>query len=127
MLRAYARLYHAGHAHSVETWIDGKLAAGLYCVSLGRAVFGESMFTHVPDGSKIALAALVAFCRVHGLPLIDCQQNTAHLASLGAREIPRAEFAQAVHALAREPTPVWRFQPVYWDALLSPALPPDFL
>ena len=120
MLRAYARLHRAGHAHSVETWIDGKLAAGLYCVALGRAVFGESMFTQVADGSKIALAALVAFCRVHGLPLIDCQQNTAHLASLGAQEIPRAQFAQAVHALVREPAPAWRFHPIYWNALLPP-------
>jgi len=120
MLEAYVQLHRAGYAHSVETWIDGELAAGLYCVSLGRAVFGESMFTQVTDGSKIALAALVAFCRANALPLIDCQQKTAHLALLGAAEMPRAAFARAVRALAREPAPVWRFQPVYWGALLPP-------
>jgi len=121
MLEAYVQLHEAGHAHSVETWIDGRLVAGLYCVTVGRAVFGESMFTLVTDGSKMALAGLVAFCRVRGLPLIDCQQNTAHLASLGATEIPRADFARAVQALALEPAPAWRFEPVYWDALLSSA------
>jgi leucyl/phenylalanyl-tRNA---protein transferase len=84
MVRAYTDLHRAGHAHSVETWIDGKLAGGLYCVALGRAVFGESMFTRRPDASKIALAALVSLCRRFGVQMIDCQQNTAHLASLGA-------------------------------------------
>jgi leucyl/phenylalanyl-tRNA--protein transferase len=74
----------------VETWVDGRLVAGLYGVGIGRMVFGESMFTTVTDGSKIALAALVAWCRHHRLPLIDCQQQTAHLASLGAAPLPRA-------------------------------------
>jgi hypothetical protein len=63
MVTAYTNLHHAGHAHSVETWIDGELAGGLYCVALGGAVFGESMFTRRPDASKIALAALVSLCR----------------------------------------------------------------
>ncbi len=121
MSAAYAALHRAGHAFSVETWIDGRLCAGLYGVSIGRAVFGESMFTDISDGSKIALAALVALCRVQGLPLIDCQQHTRHLAFLGAREMPRADFATAVQTLAREPAPAWRFEPVYWDALLFPA------
>jgi leucyl/phenylalanyl-tRNA---protein transferase len=120
MVRAYETLHRAGNAHSVETWIDGRLAGGLYCVSIGRAVFGESMFTTVPDASKIALAGLVAFCRAHGLPMIDCQQNTGHLASLGAREIPRSEFVEHVARNLRGSVPRWEFDPVYWSELLPP-------
>lgn len=120
MRSAYTALHRAGHAHSVETWIDGELVAGLYCVGIGRAVFGESMFTRVTDGSKIALAALVAWCRVHGVPLIDCQQNTAHLASLGAAEMPRLQFLRHLHAVVDLPAPPWRFEPVYWDSLFPP-------
>ncbi len=78
-----------GRVHSVETWVDGRLVGGLYCVAIGRMVFGESMFAPGTDASKIALAALVAACRAHGVALIDCQQNTGHLASLGAHEISR--------------------------------------
>jgi leucyl/phenylalanyl-tRNA--protein transferase len=118
MVDAYKQLHAAGQAHSVETWIDGELSGGLYCVALGRAVFGESMFTRVPDASKIALAALVAFCRHEGIEVIDCQQNTGHLASLGAREIPRAEFVATVAQNAPKPAPAWRFEPVYWRELL---------
>ena len=118
MARAYVALHHAGYAHSVETWIDGELAGGLYCVGLGRAVFGESMFATQPDASKIALAALVSFCRHHRIGMIDCQQNTAHLASLGAAELPRERFlAQLVQARQQE-GPAWRFEPVYWSELL---------
>jgi len=83
-------------------------------------VFGESMFTRVPDASKIALAALVAWCRQAGVRLIDCQQNTRHLASLGAREIPRSEFVQQVSAQVRRRPAPWQFEPVYWNALLLP-------
>ncbi|WP_332815552.1 leucyl/phenylalanyl-tRNA--protein transferase [Ramlibacter sp.] len=120
MVSAYEDFHAAGHAHSVETWIDGELAGGLYCVAIGQAVFGESMFTRVPDASKIALAALVAFCLAHGIDLIDCQQNTRHLASLGAREIPRAEFVAAVAARTQRTPPAWEFDPVYWRELLLP-------
>jgi leucyl/phenylalanyl-tRNA--protein transferase len=120
MVDAYQSLHEAGCAHSVEAWIDGELAGGLYCVALGQAVFGESMFTRVPDASKIALAALVAFCRAHGIDCIDCQQNTRHLASLGAREIPRAEFVAGVSERVRRPAPGWKFEPLYWRELLSP-------
>lgn len=118
MLRAYQALHWAGHAHSVETWVNDRLVAGLYCVNVGRAVFGESMFTDVDDGSKIALAALVAWCLEHAMPSIDCQQNTPHLASLGAREVPRAEFAQKTAILAQRPSPRWTFDPLYWNHLL---------
>lgn len=120
MVAAYQAFHEAGFAHSVETWIDGELAGGLYCVVLGRAVFGESMFTRVPDASKIALAALVAWCRQAQVPVIDCQQNTRHLASLGAREIPRREFVQHVAAHAGMAPAAWRFEPVYWNSLLPP-------
>jgi leucyl/phenylalanyl-tRNA--protein transferase len=118
MVDAYRALHRAGSAHSVETWLDGELAGGLYCVALGRAVFGESMFTRVPDASKVALAALVALAHRNGVRFIDCQQNTPHLASLGAREIPRADFVQQVAAEVARPPARWRFEPVYWDAIL---------
>lgn len=119
MVRAYIALHRAGHAHSVETWIDGELAGGLYCVGVGRAVFGESMFATRPDASKIALAALVAFCRHHGIVLIDCQQNTAHLASLGAAELPREQFLAQLVQARQQKGPAWRFEPVYWSEFLS--------
>lgn len=119
MVHAYTRLHKAGIAHSVETWIDGELAGGLYCVALGRAVFGESMFTRVPDASKIALAALTAFCRHNAVALIDCQQNTAHLASLGAAEIPRQAFLEHIQRAREYPPIEWRFTPLYWNHILS--------
>lgn len=121
MVRAYLDLHHAGHAHSVETWINGELAGGLYCVNLGQMVFGESMFAHQTDASKIALAALVAFCRAKGITMIDCQQNTGHLASLGAAEISRAEFAIHVAQNVGASAPAWQFKPCYWDHLLTAA------
>lgn len=123
MVSAYEAFHAAGHAHSVETWIDGELAGGLYCVGIGQAVFGESMFTRVPDASKIALAALVAFCRAQGIDCIDCQQNTRHLASLGAREIPREAFVAAVAERTTRPPPQWKFEPLYWREL--PSLKPS--
>jgi leucyl/phenylalanyl-tRNA--protein transferase len=119
MVDAYCDLHRAGHAHSVETWIDGELVGGLYCVNIGRAVFGESMFAHRTDASKLALAALVCFCRAHGVEYIDCQQNTPHLASLGAYEMPRNQFAwQLKEAIALE-SPVWHFDTLYWRHLLD--------
>jgi len=117
MVQAYCALHQAGFAHSVETWMDGQLVGGLYCVALGKAVFGESMFTHVADASKIALAALVCFCRHHGVKLIDCQQNTRHLASLGAHEIPRADFLARIRLAQEEAPPRWHFDALYWSEL----------
>jgi leucyl/phenylalanyl-tRNA--protein transferase len=119
MVAAYQALHQAGHAHSVETWMDGELVGGLYCVNIGQAVFGESMFAHRTDASKLALAALVCFCRAKGLAMIDCQQNTAHLASMGAAELPRAEFAARVQAVIGLPPPLWRFDGLYWSHLLD--------
>jgi leucyl/phenylalanyl-tRNA--protein transferase len=117
MIAAYCALHAAGHAHSVETWVDDKLVGGLYCVNLGGMVFGESMFAHVTDASKIALCALVAFCRVNNIEMIDCQQNTKHLASLGANEMSRDDFTAHVAASITRPAPAWQFEPVYWDQL----------
>lgn len=117
MRAAYEALHAAGQAHSVETWVDDRLVGGLYCVNVGRAVFGESMFADVTDGSKIALAALVAWCRYHAIPLIDCQQNTRHLASLGAREEARAGFVTEIAGLALQPAPPWQFDVDCWDTL----------
>lgn len=119
MIVAYDALHAAGFAHSVETWIDGQLVGGLYCVSIGDTLFGESMFSLQTDASKIALAALVCFARAHGLAWIDCQQNTQHLASLGAREMPRSEFLKDVRVAAKNTTHTWRFDRAYWQALVS--------
>jgi len=119
MVDAYCALHAQGLAHSVETWIDGQLVAGLYCVAIGEAVFGESMFSERNDGSKIALAALVALCKHHGVAQLDCQQNTPHLASLGAAPIERDKFVAAVAKASKGPTIDWRFTPDFWKLLLS--------
>jgi leucyl/phenylalanyl-tRNA--protein transferase len=89
---AYARLHELGYAHSVETWMNGKLAGGLYGIALGRAFYGESMFARRRDASKIALAHLCEHLNRHEFGIIDCQMETSHLASLGARPIPRRDF-----------------------------------
>jgi len=96
MVAAYTRLHEAGFAHSVESWQDGELAGGLYGILLGRVFFGESMFSRRTDASKVALVKLVECLRTLDVRVIDCQQATRHLASLGAREIPRREFAQVL-------------------------------
>jgi leucyl/phenylalanyl-tRNA--protein transferase len=118
MIEAYCELHRAGLAHSVETWINGKLVGGLYCVALGKAVFGESMFSLVSDASKIALTALVAFCRQHDIQQVDCQQNTSHLASLGAKEVRRAQFLAGVSTALHHPAPTWQFDPLYWSLIM---------
>lgn len=99
MRETYRELHALGYAHSIEAWRGGELAGGLYGLALGRMFFGESMFAHVTDASKVALAALVDLARGQGIPIIDCQQDTPHLASLGARPIPRARFAQHLRQL----------------------------
>ena len=115
---AYGELHRRGLAHSVEIWERGTLTGGLYVVALGHAVFGESMFSRKRDASKIALAALVCLCRAHGVPLIDCQQQTAHLAHLGARAIARTDFLEAIRQAQQQPAMRWQFDPTLWDALL---------
>ncbi len=96
IVEAYSSLHRTGDAHSIETWFDGKRVGGLYGVSFGKMFFGESMFAHRNDASKIALATLVGHLRRHKIEMIDCQQNTSHLASLGGREIPRKAFRCAL-------------------------------
>jgi len=114
IVKAYHALHQAGHAHSVEVWAQGELVGGLYGVSIGRMFFGESMFTRVSDASKCAYAALVAMLRRLGFSMVDCQQSTGHLASLGAREISRTEFLVRLQPLCRLPGPDWREVTIDW-------------
>ncbi len=107
MVEAYVRLHRSGRAHSVETWIGGRLAGGLYGVELGGMFYGESMFARAPDASKIALAHLARQLERRGCGLIDCQMTTPLLARFGAREIPRAEFMGRLKELVRH-TPAAR-------------------
>jgi leucyl/phenylalanyl-tRNA--protein transferase len=124
MVDAYVRLHEAGVAHSVETWIDGELVGGLYGLGLGRMVFGESMFAHRTDASKIALAALVAFCRAHQIEQIDCQQHTGHLASLGAAPVSRTHFEAHLAATVALPGPNrWAYDVEHWTLLGIPPGP----
>ncbi len=126
MVRAYRAWHRAGQVHSVETWIDGQLVGGLYCVSIGRMVFGESMFAWRTDASKIALAALVCFCRRHGIALIDCQQDTRHLASMGARPIARGEFeAHLARTLGAPAITDWTYDETHWAELAELARSPS--
>jgi len=92
MMAAYVHLHELGWAHSVETWEDGKLVGGLYGLAIGRMFYGESMFSRRDNASKFAFAHLIRHLRAHDFGMIDCQMHTPHLASLGAREIPRADF-----------------------------------
>jgi leucyl/phenylalanyl-tRNA--protein transferase len=114
MIAAYTALHEMGLAHSVETWIDGELAGGLYGVALGQVFFGESMFSRVPDASKIAFVHLVKQLQNWKFGLIDCQVRTSHLASLGAREISRMEFGQTLDTLITGLAPggKWHFESV---------------
>jgi len=111
MIAAYTELHEQGIAHSVETWVTGKLVGGLYGIALGRMFYGESMFSRATDASKIALVHLVRQLGRWGFGMIDCQMNTSHLASLGAREIPRAEFGRNLAKLVNLAaiTGPWRF------------------
>ena len=99
MILAYCELHRLGHAHSVECWQDGKLVGGLYGLLIGHMFFGESMFARVTDASKVALVHLIGWLMERHVPIIDCQQETRHLASFGARPIPRAQFVQIVTKL----------------------------
>jgi leucyl/phenylalanyl-tRNA--protein transferase len=113
ILAAYNELAASGHAHSVEAWAGGQLVGGVYGVASGRMFYGESMFSRTPDASKVALASLVRQLHRWGFELIDCQMSTTHLASLGAREIPRTEFMRHVArltSLPEIPSP-WALEP----------------
>jgi leucyl/phenylalanyl-tRNA--protein transferase len=108
MRRAYKQLHSAGLAHSLEVWMDGELAAGIYGVALGRMFFGESMFTRRTDASKIGIVRLAMQLDRWQFPLIDCQLETGHLLSLGAEAMPRRQFVAQIEQLVRETAPVWR-------------------
>jgi leucyl/phenylalanyl-tRNA--protein transferase len=110
IINGYSGLHALGYAHSSELWLDGELVGGAYGVCIGRMFYGESMFARVTDGSKIALSYLVDFLRSQGVAMIDCQQETAHLASLGASPISRSEFLAHLRSAIGQP-------PVHgWDA-----------
>lgn len=121
MQAAYLRWAEvSGAVHSVESWVDGELVGGLYGINLGRMFFGESMFSHRTDASKIALAALVCLCRERGIAWIDCQQNTRHLASLGAAEVPRSAFEAHLRQALGQPAPAdWAYHDDLWEQLGS--------
>jgi leucyl/phenylalanyl-tRNA---protein transferase len=104
---AYVGLHRMGHAHSVEVWEGEELVGGLYGVAIGRMFYGESMFARRTDASKCAFAALVGMLRELDFPMLDCQQATSHLASLGAREIARSEFIERIAQAASLPEADW--------------------
>lgn len=105
MVEAYCALHEHGYAHSVETWIDGELAGGLYGIAIGGMFYGESMFHRITDASKLAFVHLVRHLKKKGLGMIDCQMHTSHLQRFGAREIPRMEFAARLADLVDLPYP----------------------
>lgn len=112
MVRGYQELHERGYAHSIECWIDGKLAGGLYGVSLGHAFFGESMFADEPDASKLAFASLLGNLVHWGFDLVDCQVRTAHLERFGAEDWPRARFLASLRRSLEATTRKgpWRFE-----------------
>lgn len=115
----YTKWHQEGYAHSIETWHDEKLVGGLYGVSLGGCFFGESMFTRASDASKLALVYLTRFLMNHGVELIDCQQETTHLASLGARPISRARFLQVLTKNLKRPAPAWQSGQLLHDGVFA--------
>ncbi|ACC70844.1 leucyl/phenylalanyl-tRNA--protein transferase [Paraburkholderia phymatum] len=121
VIDAYSTLHRRGEAHSIETWHAGKRVGGLYGVSFGKMFFGESMYAEVTDASKIALSALVFHLRRHEIEMIDCQQNTSHLASLGGREIARKAFVAHVRAAVDSAPIPWSFDKSVLRDLLAPA------
>ena len=116
IISGYTGLHAMGYAHSSELWLDGELVGGAYGVCIGKMFYGESMFARVSDGSKIALAYLVDFLRSQGVAMIDCQQETAHLASLGAAPISRSQFlAHLKGAIGQSPVRGWDGPPRLQD------------
>jgi leucyl/phenylalanyl-tRNA---protein transferase len=109
MICSYTELYRMGYAHSSEVWVNGELVGGAYGVCIGRMFYGESMFSRVSDASKMALAQLVFFLKSHGVQMIDCQQETQHLASLGGVPISRDEFIKWIkQAVIQPPITEWK-------------------
>lgn len=119
IINAYTNLHLAGLAHSIETWIDGKLAGGLYGVSMGKMFYGESMFSNISDSSKIALAYAVFFLARHGVEWIDCQQQTRHLGSLGAAPVSRRIFMEHLNKTIPQTPPPWQAGILHSDGNIS--------
>jgi leucyl/phenylalanyl-tRNA--protein transferase len=119
MIDAYNRLYHLGHAHSLEVWEGGQLIGGIYGIALGQLFCGESMFSRQSGASKLALVALAKLLHGWDFPLIDTQVANAHTLSLGAIEIPRAQYLQEVATLRRQPG-----QPGNWAAFTDELIQP---
>ncbi|GAB5046915.1 leucyl/phenylalanyl-tRNA--protein transferase [Thermodesulfovibrio sp. TK110] len=112
MMEAYIKLHKLGYAHSVEVWFEGKIVGGLYGVSIGKAFFGESMFTLMKDASKVALACLVEHLIKNDFHFIDCQITNRHLLSLGAYELPRRVFLVLLdEALNKKDSTEWNQEP----------------
>lgn len=114
IIEGYSSLHQRGYAHSAEVWLDDELVGGAYGVCIGRMFYGESMFAQVTDASKIALAYLVRLLKSQGVVMIDCQQETAHLASLGAAPISRTEFISHMKkAIRQEAIANWQPIPLF--------------
>ncbi len=118
MVDAYSHLHELGFAHSFETYLDGELVGGLYGISLGQVFFGESMFHTVTDASKVAFWHLHRFLVENNFKLIDCQQETNHLMSLGAYAIPRSQFINELQSLVYEPTLVGNWGSGQWEEMI---------
>jgi len=119
MKRAFTDLHRLGWAHSFEAWQDGNLAGGLYGVSIGKVFFGESMFSRVPNASKIAFAAAVDFFKLSGIELIDCQIPSTHLSSLGATDVPRLEFLHQLDVLCAGNAELTSWSSVFADVMAA--------
>ena len=117
MIEAYCHLHELGIAHSFETYQNDELVGGLYGISIGKVFFGESMFHTVTDASKVAFFHLHQFLKEHGFRLIDCQQETNHLMSLGAYSIPRSEFLDELKTLTNEETMVGNWGTMKWEPM----------
>jgi leucyl/phenylalanyl-tRNA--protein transferase len=115
MQEAYIRLHEEGYAHSVEVYKEGELVGGLYGLSMGKAFFGESMFSLVPDASKVAFKALSDVLAQRGYDFIDCQMRTDHMVGLGAIEIPRAQFLDALEATLQKPSHIGSWRELIWE------------
>ena len=123
MQQAYQRWHTAGGVHSVETWVNGQLAGGLYGVCLGTMFFGESMFTRITNASKIALVHLIRFLKQQRVAMIDCQMQTDHLASLGALTIDRTAFIDHVRTAVDQPAIAWSAGWIDTEGTHRPSLP----
>jgi leucyl/phenylalanyl-tRNA--protein transferase len=125
IIDAYCSLHDLGYAHSSELWLNDRLVGGAYGLCIGRMFYGESMFAHVSDASKVALAYLVDFLRSEGVELIDCQQETSHLTSLGGRPIPREDFVTLMKIATSAPS-ILSWRPRHLFAASSSDKPADF-